>query len=229
MGYKELIMNMNFGDKHRVMGIWVFLAILLASGPVFSQNNPSDSIQIISTDSIQLPLPEAVAMERINITRNYMTALGAWGLINVVQGRISASNTVGPEHYFHQMSSYFNAVNVGIAAAGFLGIKKQLLKTNTLASEIQAQQKIQKILLINSALDIGYFGIGLLMRNSGIRNQNAKIQGYGGSIMLQGAFLLAYDLLQFGAHRKNGKRLGQKFGIWTLGPTPSGMGLAYRF
>ena len=168
-------------------------------------------------------------MERINITRNYMTALGAWGLVNVVQGSISATNTVGPEHYFHQMSSYFNAVNVGIAAVGFLGIKKQLLKTNTLASEVREQQKIQKILLINSALDIGYFGIGLLMRNSGIRNQNAKIQGYGGSIMLQGAFLLAYDLLQFGAHRKNGKRLGQKFGIWTLGPTSTGMGLAYRF
>ncbi len=222
-------MNMIIGSKSWTIGIGVFLAIILANGPVFSQNNPSDSVQTAVNDSIQLPLPEAVAMERINITRGYMTALGAWGLVNVVQGSISTTNTVGPEHYFHQMSSYFNAVNVGIAALGFLGIKKQLLTTNTLASEIQAQQKIQKILLINSALDVGYFGIGLLMRNSGIKNQNAKIQGYGGSIMLQGAFLLAYDLLQFGAHRKNGKRLGQKFGIWTLGPTPSGMGLAYRF
>ena len=222
-------MNKIIASKALGVGIGVFLAIILASGPVFSQNNASDSVQTASNDSIQLPLPEAVAMERINITRNYMTALGAWGLVNVVQGSISATNTVGPEHYFHQMSSSFNAVNVGIAAVGFLGIKKQLLKTNTLASEIREQQKIQKILLINSALDVGYFGIGLLMRNSGIKNQNAKIQGYGGSIMLQGAFLLAYDLLQFGAHRKNGKRLGQKFGIWTLGPTPSGMGLAYSF
>jgi hypothetical protein len=222
-------MNMIIGSKAWTIGIGVFLAIILASGPVFSQNNPSDSVQNAVNDSIQLPMPEAVAMERINITRGYMTALGAWGLVNVVQGSISATNTVGPEHYFHQMSAYFNAVNVGIAAVGFLGIKKQLLKTNTLDSEIKAQQKIQKILLINSALDIGYFGIGLLMRNSGIKNQNAKIQGYGGSIMLQGAFLLAYDLLQFGAHHKNGKRLGQKFGIWTLGPTPSGMGFAYRF
>jgi hypothetical protein len=222
-------MNMIIGSKAWTIGIGVFLAIILASGPVFSQNNPSDSVQNAVNESIQLPIPEAVAMERINITRNYMTALGAWGLVNVVQGSISATNTVGPEHYFHQMSAYFNAVNVGIAAVGFLGIKKQLLKTNTLESEIKAQQKIQKILLINSALDIGYFGIGLLMRNSGIKNQNAKIQGYGGSIMLQGAFLLAYDLLQFGAHHKNGKRLGQKLGIWTLGPTPSGMGLAYRF
>jgi hypothetical protein len=222
-------MNMIIGSKGCAIGIGVFLAIILASGPVFSQNNASDSVQNTSNDSIQLPLPEAVAMERINITRNYMTALGAWGLVNVVQGSISATNTVGPEHYFHQMSAYFNAVNVGIAAVGFLGIKKQLLKTNTLASEIQAQQKIQKILVINSALDLGYFGIGLLMRNSGIKNQNDKIQGYGGSIMLQGAFLLVYDLLQFGAHRKNGKKLGQKFGIWTLGPTSTGMGLAYRF
>ena len=222
-------MNKIIASKALGVGIGVFLAIILASGPVFSQNNASDSVQNASNDSIQLPLPEAVAMERINITRNYMTALGAWGLVNVVQGSISATNTVGPEHYFHQMSAYFNAVNVGIAAVGFLGIKKQLLKTNTLASEIQAQQKIQKILLINSALDLGYFGIGLLMRNSGIKNQNDKIQGYGGSIMLQGAFLLVYDLLQFGAHRKNGKKLGQKFGIWTLGPTSTGMGLAYRF
>jgi hypothetical protein len=222
-------MNKIIASKGWTIGIWLFLAILGATGPVFSQNTPSDSAQTTVNDSIQLPLPEAVAMERINITRGYMTALGAWGLVNVVQGSISTTNTVGPEHYFHQMSAYFNAVNVGIAAVGFLGIKKQLLKTNTLASEIQAQQKIQKILLINSALDVGYFATGLLMRNSGIKNQNAKIQGYGGSIMLQGAFLLVYDLLQFGAHRKNGKRLGQKFGIWTLGPTPSGMGLAYRF
>ena len=222
-------MNKIIASKGWTIGIWLFLAILGPAGPVFSQNTPSDSAQTTVNDSIQLPLPEAVAMERINITRGYMTALGAWGLVNVVQGSISTTNTVGPEHYFHQMSAYFNAVNVGIAAVGFLGIKKQLLKTNTLASEIQAQQKIQKILLINSALDVGYFATGLLMRNSGIKNQNAKIQGYGGSIMLQGAFLLVYDLLQFGAHHKNGKRLGQKFGIWTLGPTPSGMGLAYRF
>ena len=222
-------MNKIIASKGWTIGIWLFLAILGPTGPVFSQNNASDSVQTTVNDSIQLPLPEAVAMERINITRGYMTALGAWGLVNVVQGSISTTNTVGPEHYFHQMSAYFNAVNVGIAAVGFLGIKKQLLKTNTLASEIQAQQKIQKILLINSALDVGYFATGLLMRNSGIKNQNAKIQGYGGSIMLQGAFLLVYDLLQFGAHHKNGKRLGQKFGIWTLGPTPSGMGLAYRF
>jgi hypothetical protein len=145
------------------------LAILLQSTPSFSQNNPPDSAQIQESDSIQLPLPEAVAMERINITRNYMTALGAWGLVNVVQGSISATNTVGPEHYFHQMSAYFNAVNVGIAAVGFLGIKKQLLKTNTLASEIQEQRKIQKILLINSALDVGYFATGLLLRNAGIK------------------------------------------------------------
>ena len=145
-------MNMIIGSKGCAIGIGVILAIILASGPVFSQNNASDSVQNASNDSIQLPLPEAVAMERINVTRNYMTALGAWGLVNVVQGSISATNTVGPEHYFHQMSSYFNAVNVGIAAAGFLGIKKQLLKTNTLDSEIKAQQKIQKILLINLSL-----------------------------------------------------------------------------
>ena len=216
-------------SKGCAVGIGMFLAIILANGPLFGQNNPIDSVQITTNDSIQLPLPEAVAMERINITRNYMTALGAWGLLNVVQGSISATNTVGPEHYFHQMSAYFNAVNVAIAAVGFLSIKKQLLKANTLDSEIRAQQKIQKILLINSAVDIGFFGAGLLMRNSGIKHNNAKIQGYGGSIMLQGAFLLVYDLLQFGAHRKNGKRLGQKIGIWTLGPTATGMGLAYHF
>jgi len=212
-----------------MMAFWVFLAVFMVTLPAKCQNNPPDSAQTAFKDSIQMPLPEAVAMERIDITRNYMTALGAWGLLNVVQGSISATNTVGPEHYFHQMSAYFNTINVGIAAAGFLGIKKQLLKTNTLDSEMKAQQKIQKILLINSALDVGYFATGLLMRKSGINNKNAKIQGYGGSIMLQGAFLLAYDLLQYGAHHKNSKRLGQKIGIWSVGPTPSGMGLSCRF
>jgi hypothetical protein len=216
-------------SKGWIMAFWVFLAVFMVNSPAKSQSTPSDSAQIVANDSIQLPLPEAVAMERIDITRNYMTALGAWGLLNVVQGSISATNTVGPEHYFHQMSAYFNTVNVGIAVAGFLGIKKQLLKSNTSATEIQAQRKIQKILLINSALDVGYFATGILLRNNGIKNLNPKTQGYGGSIMLQGAFLLVYDLLQYGAHHKNSKRLGQKIGIWSLGPTPSGMGLSYRF
>ena len=222
-------MNKIISCKGCLIGFGAFFAILLLCTPSFSQNNPPDSAQIGANDSIQLPLPEAVAMERIDITRNYMTALGAWGLLNVVQGSISATNTVGPEHYFHQMSAYFNTVNVGIAAVGFFGIKKQLLKTNTLASEIQAQRQIQKILLINSALDVGYFATGLILRNAGIKNLNAKTQGYGGSIMLQGAFLLVYDLLQYGAHHKNGKKLGQKIGVWSLGPTTTGMGLSYRF
>ncbi|MFM6969819.1 MAG: DUF6992 family protein [Sediminibacterium sp.] len=222
-------MNKIISCKGYLIALGAFFAVLLFSTPSFSQNNPPDSAQTTQNDSIQLPLPEAVAMERINITRNYMTALGAWGLLNVVQGSISATNTVGPEHYFHQMSAYFNAVNVGIAAAGFLGIKKQLLKTNTLTSEIQAQRQIQKILLINSALDVGYFATGLILRNVGIKNLNPKTQGYGGSIMLQGAFLLVYDLLQYGAHHKNGKKLGQKIGVWSFGPTTTGMGLSYRF
>lgn len=222
-------MNKIISCKGYLIALGAFFAVLLFSTPSFSQNNPPDSAQISQNDSIQLPLPEAVAMERIDITRNYMTALGAWGLLNVVQGSISATNTVGPEHYFHQMSAYFNAVNVGIAAAGFLGIKKQLLKTNTLTSEIQAQRQIQKILLINSALDVGYFATGLILRNVGIKNLNPKTQGYGGSIMLQGAFLLVYDLLQYGAHHKNGKKLGQKIGVWSFGPTTTGMGLSYRF
>lgn len=222
-------MNKIISCKGYLIALGAFFAVLLFSTPSFSQNNPPDSTQISQNDSIQLPLPEAVAMERIDITRNYMTALGAWGLLNVVQGSISATNTVGPEHYFHQMSAYFNAVNVGIAAAGFLGIKKQLLKTNTLTSEIQAQRQIQKILLINSALDVGYFATGLILRNVGIKNLNPKTQGYGGSIMLQGAFLLVYDLLQYGAHHKNGKKLGQKIGVWSFGPTTTGMGLSYRF
>jgi hypothetical protein len=222
-------MNKIISCKGYLIALGAFFAVLLFSTPSFSQNNPPDSAQTTQNDSIQLPLPEAVAMERIDITRNYMTALGAWGLLNVVQGSISATNTVGPEHYFHQMSAYFNAVNVGIAAAGFLGIKKQLLKTNTLTSEIQAQRQIQKILLINSALDVGYFATGLILRNVGIKNLNPKTQGYGGSIMLQGAFLLVYDLLQYGAHHKNGKKLGQKIGVWSFGPTTTGMGLAYRF
>ena len=222
-------MNKIISCKGYLIALGAFFAVLLFSTPSFSQNNPPDSAQISQNDSIQLPLPEAVAMERIDITRNYMTALGAWGLLNVVQGSISATNTVGPEHYFHQMSAYFNAVNVGIAAAGFLGIKKQLLKTNTLTSEIKAQRQIQKILLINSALDVGYFATGLILRNVGIKNLNPKTQGYGGSIMLQGTILLVYDLLQYGAHHKNGKKLGQKIGVWSFGPTTTGMGLSYRF
>ncbi|MFN2336683.1 MAG: hypothetical protein ABR560_06905, partial [Bacteroidales bacterium] len=63
--------------------------------------------------------------------------------------------------------------------------------------------KTENILLINSALDVGYIGAGFLMRHLSTNsvNRGDLLKGYGNSVIMQGAFLLVFDLVMYGILR----------------------------
>jgi hypothetical protein len=60
--------------------------------------------------------------------------------------------------------------------------------------------KTENILLINSVLDVGYIGAGFLMRHlsAGSAKREDLLKGYGNSVIMQGAFLLVFDLVMYG-------------------------------
>ena len=185
---------------------------------------------LISCKSLcQSSLQDSLAYQRINLSKNHLFILGAWAGANIIQGSISASNAVGNDHYFHQMNAYWNTVNLAIAGAGLLAAHQQLKRHYSLVDNLREQQKIEKLLLLNTGLDAAYITTGLYLKERGTRLNKDQPIGYGNSLVFQGAFLLVFDLFQYAANRKNGKILDQMLGNWQLGTTQNGIGLSYQF
>lgn len=172
---------------------------------------------------------DSIAHQRIKLVQNNMYVLGAWASANIIQGAISASNTQGSEKAFHQMNAYWNTVNFAIAGVGLWGIRKQLNKPFGLTSNLKEQQKLEKILLLNSGLDLAYITTGLYLKERGTRLNKPRTEGFGNSLILQGAFLLVFDLIQYGQHHKNTKWLENKMEHLQMGVSANGLGLSYRF
>ena len=177
-----------------------------------------DSIQPIST-------PDSVAIRRNILNKTNMTILLAWSGANIVQGSISAGNLEGSAHYFHQMNAYFNVINLAIAGYGLYEVRKQMHKKLSLYQNLHDQQKVESLLLLNSGLDLAYITTGMYLRERGTNHLNDQTKGYGGSLMLQGGFLLAFDHIQYIQHRQNGKLLYKYLGNLQLATTPNGVGL----
>ena len=173
----------------------------------------------------QVSILDSIVIRRNLLNKTNMTVLLAWSGANIVQGSISSGNLTGSQHYFHQMNAYFNIVNLAIAGYGLLEVRKQMNKKLSIYENLRQQQKVESLLLLNSGLDLAYITTGLYLRERGINHLNDQTKGYGGSLMLQGGFLLAFDLIQYIQHWQNGKLLYKYLGNLQLTTTPNGAGL----
>lgn len=198
--------------KKKTRLIFLF-CILVMSLQVYAQQSLSDSI----------------ATDRYIKNKTNLTILASWAGVNMVQGMVSATNAKGADKYFFEGNAYWNLFNAGIATYGLFQLKKEIGKKYTLAENLVAQQKLEKLLLLNTGLDLAYITTGLYLRERGDRLNNDRANGYGGSLILQGAFLLVFDIVQYGNHRRNGKLLEKEATQLQIMPTSTGVGLVYRF
>ncbi|GAB3221437.1 hypothetical protein J0A67_07110 [Algoriphagus aestuariicola] len=166
----------------------------------------------------EIPALAEFNQTRLDYNQNGMLILGTWAVGNMVWGGIGASHTTGETKAFHQMNLYWNSVNLLIAGFGYWQATKGNPGTDFWAT-IEAQQGIEKILLLNGALDLAYMAGGLYMRERGLRTDNSRLIGFGKSVILQGAFLLAFDSVLYGFHRAHGKELPSLVQNISLGPT----------
>ncbi|SEW25782.1 DUF6992 family protein [Chitinophaga arvensicola] len=152
--------------------------------------------------------------QRMHTTQTAMIVLGGWAVANIATGLVAMGQTSGEAKYFHQMNAIWNVVNLGIATAGYFGSRKLNGTSWNMSGSIKEQNKIEKIYLVNGALDVAYILGGLYAREYG-KNQSGKEQdrwkGYGSSIILQGGFLLLYDAVNLTIHHRHGKGLYQRF------------------
>lgn len=189
------------------------------------QRRPTDSSGVMDVRLLQ-QLSDSIATDRYNQNKTNMTILAAWAGVNIIQGSISATNATESGPYFFRMNAYWNLVNLGIASVGLFQLRKELKRSYTLTQNHLAQQKLEKILLLNSGLDLAYIATGLLLKENGNRLNNLRNTGFGNSLLLQGAFLLVFDLVQYGNHRRNGKLLEGQLSKLQIQASPNGIGLS---
>lgn len=154
----------------------------------------------------EIPALQDFNQTRLDYNRSGMLILGSWALGNMVWGGIGANQNTGEVKAFHQMNMYWNAVNLAIAGFGYYQAIKEVPGTDFWAT-LEAQQSIEKILLINSALDVAYMAGGFYLKERGLRTDNTRLVGFGKSVILQGAFLMAFDAVMFGFHQTHGKEI----------------------
>ena len=78
---------------------------------------------------------------------------------------------------------------------------------------------------VNAALDLGYMAGGLYLKERGLRRENDRLVGFGKSVILQGAFLMAFDAIMVGFHQTHAGQLPEIVQSLALGPT----GFSLRF
>jgi len=163
--------------------------------------------------------------QRLKINQTAMTLLGGWAIGNLASGALLTGQKTGKAKYFHQMNLGWGAINLGIAGFAYYNAVKTNPASFDLLSSFKEQEKITRILLFNAGLDIGYIlgGAYLRERAKTTTNNPERLAGFGESIILQGAFLLVFDLAVFWVHHQHGKDLHPLIGGLSL----NGNGLSW--
>jgi hypothetical protein len=168
--------------------------------------------------SQEMTLPEIQDRSIRNAKHQFIT-LGSWAVGNMVVSGSLINRYDGSEKYFHQMNVIWNGVNLGIAALAYWDISRRNMSGLSLSETIEKQHQLERVLLFNAGLDLAYVAGGLYMHERGRNDGNNRLEGFGKSVILQGAFLFTYDMIFFFIQHRNAKELLRLVDGLSLGPT----------
>jgi len=142
---------------------------------------------------------EQFNQKRLHRTEQSMWILGGWAVANIAVGAIGMGQTSSSQKAFHQMNLGWGAVNLGLAASGLWTATHADPAAFDLYQTTLEHHKIQKLFLFNAGLDAGYMMAGAWMqeKSKNTTKNPERLKGFGQSLVLQGAFLMAFDLGAF--------------------------------
>ncbi len=128
-----------------------------------------------------------------------MYVLGGWALANMAAGAYGWVAFEGEKKYFSQMNLFWNVVNLSIAGFALYSNYSTDVSLMSEGELLARHLKTEKLFLINSGLDVGYMGAGLLMRHLSANSEKRGdlLKGYGNAVILQGGFLLVFDMVMY--------------------------------
>ena len=170
----------------------------------------------------------ALDRRRVRVQTGGMALLTAWSIANLGGGL--AGNLVVPAgrdaRYFHQMNWAWNTVNLTLGAVGLAGARRdhRRARPRPRGAVLQDITRAQRVFAVNALLDVVYMVGGYATWEIGKDRESPRLRGYGQAVVLQGAFLLAFDLAMIFAHEPPRLALAP-----LAAPGARGLALAGRF
>lgn len=202
--------------KHRYFFLFALLLLLMPYG--------------LDAQDLQVSL-DGFNAERLHTNRVGMSVLGGWAIANIGFSGVQYFRTEGQAKGFHQMNVMWNVVNLGLAVGSYLGSGPDAGTGLNLAETVREQQKIEKILLFNAGLDVGYVMAGFFLRERSrnpVVKQPERMRGWGNSLLVQGGFLFGFDVVMTILHNSHGNKGVMRL-LETVQVGPGGWGLSWQF
>lgn len=167
------------------------LLLIIPFTQLFAQNSISDSLFTFH-------------QSRMNINESAMLILGGWAAANILVGTYGNFKASGEAKYFHQFNAMWNVVNLGIAAFGYFNAVNSDPSSMTNLEIVKDFNSLQNFLLLNAGLDAAYIMTGFYLKERAKNSSGAeRLRGYGNSLLLQGGFLLLFDVSLYFIHQSN--------------------------
>jgi hypothetical protein len=160
-------------------------------------------VQMFAQDSISDSL-FAFHQNRMNINESAMLVLGTWAAGNILIGTYGNFKASGEAKYFHQFNAIWNVVNLGIAVFGYINAVNSDPNVMTKLEILNDYNSLQSFLLLNAGLDVAYIATGFYLKERSKNSSSSeRLKGYGNSLLLQGGFLLLFDVTLYFIHQNN--------------------------
>jgi len=168
--------------------------------------------------------------ERLQVNKIGMIVLSSWAIGNMgVNGALLRNPSSNEQGHFYRMNIFWNVVNLGLALPGLRYSIITDPSTLSLAETVGEYHQMSKILLMNAGLDVAYITGGFLMKEMAKTRDKKKdiLNGYGRSLILQGGFLLAFDVIMFTVLQSKSKTLSNILEHVQVGA--NSVGLIWKF
>ncbi len=163
---------------------------------------------------------------RTRLSLTGMSTLTAWSLANIAGGTIGNFTTTGQTRYFHQGNAMWNSVNLVLGVIGVVNASRARTRPLSFAAGRLDSHKSQVAFIINAGLDVLYISTGAALWQLGPiapkPATQARLTGYGQALVLQGAFLFAFDVAMAIAHELAPKRARTRTLSVAIVPRPEG-------
>ncbi len=132
---------------------------------------------------------------RLSTNRTAMFVLGSWAVGNLAVGSIGyALERDERLRWIHLGNAAWNVVNLGLAVVGFISDWGRDPKSFDAKQSLVESEKQTKVLLVNAGLDVAYLATAAFLWQRGEATADARLVGLGQALLIQGAFLLGFDI-----------------------------------
>ena len=168
---------------------------------------------------------EAWNRDRLQTSRVGMIVLGTWAVGNMGVGAFGFGLERDERlRFLHLGNLVWNAVNLGLALNTLIREWNENPVALDAKKSLEASEQIEKIFFINGALDLGYLATAAFLWQRGEATGDPKLVGFGQALVIQGAFLVLFDLTM---GILNARLTGRLLEGVTVSVTP--VGLSTRF